>query len=551
VLRRLQPLATLARNPALRRCGIGFALFSAAEYGEWIAVLVYAFGHGGASASGLVAFAQLTPCVVLSPLLATFADRYQPGRVLVWGYVAQGVGMGLLAAALLAHAAPIIVYAAAIATAPTYNITRPTMNVLLPVAVHTPDELTAGNAAMGWIESVGVVLGPLTASLGLAISTAGVVLALFSIMMLGSAWIASPLTRSLPAVELEEGPSSVLGEAFDGFKLLSKEPRTAVLVGVLNSQAFFFGAMDVLFVVLAYDVLGLGGSGVGVMNASFGAGGLIAVLVTLGLVGHRRLAPSLIVASLLTAAIALIAAWPEALFAVLMLAAANVGRSMFDVAGRTLLQRTGSPAVLGRVFGVLESLDMLGLALGSLLVPLLVSLGGATAAVVGVGLIMPLITLVLLPAILGADARATVPIVQIGLLRSTSVFRLLPAPRLEAVARLMQPLAAVAGEVVIREGDPGDLYYLIAKGEVRVSTAHGLTTELGRGEGFGEIALLHDRPRTATVTARVETNLYTLEREDFLEAVTGMPSVHHAVRAQAADRLGEQADLPQSVNPSG
>ncbi len=92
---------------------------------------------------------------VLSPLLATFADRHQPGPVLVSGFAAQAIGMGLLAAALLAHAPPSVVYAFAILAAPAFNLTRPTVNVLLPAAVHTPDELTAGNAALGWIESAG------------------------------------------------------------------------------------------------------------------------------------------------------------------------------------------------------------------------------------------------------------------------------------------------------------------------------------------------------------------------------------------------------------
>ena len=85
--------------------------------------------------------------------------------MLVAGFAAQAVGMGLLAAALLAHAPPLVVYAFAILAAPAFNLTRPTVNVVLPLAVRTPDELTAGNAALGWIESAGVVVGPLAASL--------------------------------------------------------------------------------------------------------------------------------------------------------------------------------------------------------------------------------------------------------------------------------------------------------------------------------------------------------------------------------------------------
>ena len=239
--------------------------------------------------------------------------------------------------------------------------------------------------------------------------------------------------------------------------------------------------------------------------------------------------------------VALIAARPTVALSLVLLAVANVGRSLFDVSGRTLLQRTGSPHVLGRIFGVLESIDMLGLALGSLYVSLLVSLGGPTAAVLGVGAIMPVVVLLLLPAVLGADARATVPVVQIGLLRRMPLFRPLPPPELEGVARAMEPLAARAGDVLIREGEPGDLFYVIADGEVTVSTAAGFETSLAHGAGFGEIALLNESPRTATVTAATDASFYTLASDDFLSAVTGMADVHHHARELVDDRLAQQA----------
>jgi hypothetical protein len=315
-----------------------------------------------------------------------------------------------------------------------------------------------------------------------------------------------------------------------------------MIAGVLTSQALLIGAMDVLFVVLAFDVLALGQSGSGILTALFGVGGLIAVFVTLGLVGRRRLAPSILSAVGVTGvSIAAIAVWPSIWAAVPLIIVSNIGRSVFDVSARTLLQRTGSPAVLGRIFGLVEGVDMLGLALGSLLVPLLVALGGTTAAIVGVAAIMPLVTLAFLPAILRADASATVPIVQIGLLRATDLFRPLPPPELEGVARAMELSQMRAGEVVIREGEPGHDFYLIADGRVSVTTESGFATELGRGEGFGEIALLHDTPRTATVSAATDVSLYSLGREEFLNAVTGMADVNSAARAMAADRLEEQA----------
>jgi CRP-like cAMP-binding protein len=105
----------------------------------------------------------------------------------------------------------------------------------------------------------------------------------------------------------------------------------------------------------------------------------------------------------------------------------------------------------------------------------------------------------------------------------------------------MEPLAASAGDVLIRQGEPGDLFYVIADGEVTVSTAAGFTTDLGCGEGFGEIALLNGIARTATVAAKTESALYSLSKEAFLTAVTGVADVHTAARGIAESRLAEQA----------
>ena len=194
---RLQPLAKLSKNRSLRRTGIGFALFNAAEYGEWIAVLVYAYAHGGASTTGVLAFAQLAPCVILAPI--PHLRRPLPtGAGACVGVRGPGRRHGDVGRRALASAPPLVVYAFAILAAPAFNVTRPTVNVLLPVAVHTPDELTAGNAALGWIESAGVVVGPFIAAAVITFGGPGTVVAMFAFGMAVAAWVALPLTRSLP-----------------------------------------------------------------------------------------------------------------------------------------------------------------------------------------------------------------------------------------------------------------------------------------------------------------------------------------------------------------
>jgi MFS family permease len=293
------------------------------------------------------------------------------------------------------------------------------------------------------------------------------------------------------------------------------------------------GALDVLYVVLAISVLDLGGSGAGYLNAAFGAGGVAGLAVTVALVGRRRLTPALVLGILVWGtAFVLLGAWPTTVGALLLLAAAGAGRSLLDVAGRTILQRTAPIDVLSRVFGVLEGLSMAGLALGSLLTPALVSLFGARWAVVSIGALLPLAVLLTIRQLAAIDRKTPAPVVEIALLRSLPLFSPLAAPALEGLAHGLAGLEAPAGTDVVREGDPGDRFYVVADGELEVTHGGRPLRTIGRGEGFGEIALLENVPRTATVTARTDARLYALDKPTFLASVTSHPRA-----LSEADRL--------------
>ncbi|MEA2425282.1 MAG: hypothetical protein QOH13_1692 [Thermoleophilaceae bacterium] len=532
-------LVAVLRNRSLRRLGIAFAGFNAAEWAVWIAMLVYAYEHGGATTAGIVAMVQLVPAALFAPFAATLPDRYAPVRVLAAGYLAQALAMGATAAALYAGAPPPVAYALAAVAATAVTMTRPTQAALLPALARRPDELTAANVVLGWVDSATVLAGPALAGVLLAVGGPELTFLVMGAIVLGSALFAAGIAGPAAAVAHADEPAlGTMGEVAAGFHALARHPEPRLLVGLLGAQFIVIGALDVLFVVLALGVLSLGESGAGWLNAAFGAGGVLGIAATAVLVGRPRLVPPLLAGlGVWGLAFAGIGLDHSAAAAFVLLAVAGTGRSLFDVAGRTLLQRTAPPAVLGRVFGVLEGLSMAALALGSVLASALVAIGGAGFAFIAIGALLPALALLTGRRLTRIDSHAHVPVVELALLRGVPVTAALAGPELERLARGLTPLSLAAGHVVCAKGDPGEHFYVIADGRLEVSDGGRPLRELTRGDAFGEIALLHDVPRTATVTTLTQATLFALERADFLAAVVGNAGFGRDTTRLAEERL--------------
>lgn len=517
--RSIAVLGRVLRNRRLRRAEAAFAGFAMAEYGVWTAILVYAYTRGGTTTAGLIAVVQLVPAAVVAPLAAAVTDRRGGAFALALGYALQALTMGATGALILVNAAPALVYALAVLAASAVTLTRPAQASLQASLVDRPDELTAATAVSGWVECASALAGPAFAGILIAIDGPGLVFAVFAAAVGCSLLLASRLDPTPLAEEAGEEDASADDGVLAGLRVLRREASTRALVLVIAAEHLAIGALDVLVVVLAISSLGLGAPAAGYLNAAFGLGATVGALVALGLIGARSIARPLIAAAIVWGlAFAVLGAARSALAAFVLLPVAGLCQAVVDTGGRSLLVRVTPHAVLGRVFGVLEGLAMASLAVGSLLVPILVALGGVRLALFGVAAV--LVAAVTLPVVTLRTVDRAVPRPDaIRLLRGHVLFSSLPAPVLEGLARDLQIDPVRTGRVVIAEGDVGDRFYLVADGSFEVTIAGDHLRTLADGDGFGEIALLRDVLRTATVTARTDGLLYGLERQPFLDAL--------------------------------
>jgi MFS family permease len=522
---------SLAGNRALVRVLVAYVLFSLAEAAVWIAMLVYAYARGGATAAGLVAVAQLVPAAVVAPVAAGFADRRSPVILLAGGYLVQTAAMAGTAVAIAAGV-PLAAYAGAVLAATAVTATRPAQSALIPSISATPDQLTAANVVTGWLEAAGIAAAGLLAGALISLAGPGSVFAVGAGLGLAAALLTMGLRA--PALAAEPDADAVTAEIGAGLRLAARQPRLRLMLALLTADAVVLGALDLLVVILAVTVLKRPPGWAGYLEFGFGVGAMLAAAASATLVGRRLGRPIVLAGLAFSAALAAVAFGPGTAGTVGLLVVAGAGHAVLDVAARTLLQRSVPPQLIGRIFGVLEGLVMAGLAVGALLVPALVHLGGSRLAVLGVAAVLPLATVAGGRALFRLDSGTAVPVVEIALLRSLPLFSELPAPALEGLAAALEPVSPAAGDVLIRQGDPGDAYYVIASGELDAVQDGQRLGRFGRGEGVGEIALLHAIPRTATVVARTAATVYRLDRDQFLTAVLG-----HAPTRRQANRIAD------------
>ena len=528
-------LATAFANRDLRRLQTAWSLAWIADWAYLVALGIFAFEHGGAVAVGVAGLVRMGPAAAVAPFVSLLGDRHPRLRLLLVNQIVWTLALVCSVGAFFAHAPALIVYVLAGVTGVSSTILRPTLAAILPWLSRTPDELVAANAALTTIESLGTLIGPLIGGIVVAVLQPG---AVFGVTAAASGCAAIVLASArAEGEEMRLARASrphVFREAFAGFGVLLRDRDVGLIVLLSAAQTIVRGALNVLTVVVALGILHLGESGPGILTAAVGAGGLVGSLLSMRLVGQRLARPIGISLILWGAPIAAIGAVPKPVAAIALLAVLGGGNALFDVATYTVLQRMVPDEYLSRVLGLLFGLAMAGVAIGSIATPLLIRAIGIRLAMVVVGAFLPALVLVAWRRLAAIDRRAPVRTTELRLLREIPIFASFSVAAAEYLARTAEVMEVPASTILIREGEAGDRFYVVADGRFDITRqGRGVTTE-ETGGFFGEIALIRDVPRQATVTAAQDSTVYAFERGDFIAAVTG-----HALSNEATHELIE------------
>ena len=539
------------RSPALRR--INLALVGSV-IGDWafsVAFSIYVYQNGGATALGVISIVRYLTMAVLASILSVLADKVDRRRLMIAADVIRAVLVVACAAIVVADGPAVAVYVLAVLVGVVGLTFRPALAALLPSLARNPSELTAANVASSTINSVGFFVGPMIGGLLLAVADVGAVFAFDALTFVWSAVMVLGVRPTTVVVETtndietfteldteldtpvddsEPEQGGMFDGAADGYRVILGDRDLRLIVALYVAQTIVAGCSAVYGVTIALDLLKMSESGVGVLNAALGVGGLIGGVAALVLAQRGKLSRDFGIGVALWAAplllVAAFASIPAALVAMVLI---GIGNSIVDVNAETIVQRLVPDEVLGRVFGALDSAAIGGMALGAAIMSLMTATIGLRGGLVIIGVGVTVLVLLAIPGLVRVDKTALAP-EGLDLLRGVPMLAVLPEHVIERLARTSELMTVGAGAQVFAEGDHGDKFYVIESGVALVSKSGQPVAELGGGQSFGEIALLRDVSRTATVEAVTDLTVRAIERRHFLQAVTG-----HADASQQAE----------------
>jgi MFS family permease len=532
-------VTTVFANPGLRRIQLAFLGSGLGDWAYATAVTVWAYHDGGATAVGAFQATRFILAAIAGPVGATIADRMSRRTFMMISDASRAV---LVAAAAVCVSAglDVAVYALALLAVIAGAPFRAAQAGLVPQLVDDPRVLTSSNAVASNIENVVIFVGP---SIGaVLVGTVGVEAAFWLNVatFVWSSWLMYgvhvPPRPSRQTAEDGEEPG-VLRETLGGVRLIATDPdlRTTAVLAAL--QGGLFGALTVLNVIIAIEMLDSGPAGVGLLQAVMGLGSIAGGVAVLSRVARQAVATDMAVGVVGWAVpFLLLAIYPSAPTAVLALLVVGFMDPWVNLGLDTLPQRLSEERVMSRVFATIDASLIASMSIGSVIAPVLLHLVGLRTTLVVLGVAVVVYAAAKLPRMRRLDQRLSAP-ADTELLAAVPIFAPLPSSSVEGLAKASTRRHVPAGQAVVTEGEAAHEFFLIVSGEVEVTQGDQVLRREGPGDVFGEIGLLRDVPRTATVTAVTDVELVVVDRNAFLETVTGTVESLRAAEDLAWRRL--------------
>jgi MFS family permease len=546
----LASLRTIWTNVALRRLNLALAGSMIGDWAAATAVVVWAYDNGGAAAVGIWAAVKLGLAAVATPVAGMLADRYPRIAVMVASDLLRALVITVVAAIIAVDGPDAAVYVLSTVAGLIGTVFRPAQMALTPSLARTPEQLTAANGVGSTLESLAFFLGPAIGGVLLTLTSVPVVFMLNVATFLWSAVLVLSIARlsrdaeqaaesaeeQSPVADAEQAEESFWEEASAGFRIILGNRDLRLITLLYSAQTLVAGASIVFEVTMAEELLGIGAEGVGYLDSVMGIGALVGGLVAISLATRGRLASDFGVGVLFWALpLVLVTIWPQAAAAFLAMFVIGIANPIADVNATTILQRLAPEAVLGRVFGALDAALIAAMAVGSLIMPLLIGLFGIRWGLALLAAPVGLVTVLAFGRLRRLDSALADP-PHLALVADLPVFQPLLRAELERLALQLQEVRAPTGFSVIRQGDEGDRFFILESGQVEVVVDGEAVGVLEAGDCFGEVALLRDIPRTASIVALSDCVLQSLTRDDFLEAVADT-EVRNRADALAAKRV--------------
>lgn len=508
-------------NDGIRRLELVWAIGIAADAALLVVLLVVVYAQDGVLAAGILGAVRMGPAVVAGMLAGTVVRRFGGRRVLLVLGIARTLTAGLSAVAIAGDAPTIWLYVLATVSAVAGAPIRPAAVTLMPGLARSPGELIAANMAWGTGEGLGTFAGPFIAGILIAAGQPAVAAGVVAGAFLLTAIIVIGL-RFEHAMDAIGGTRQARAGLIEGMKALARQPVLRWSMLGVYGQVLTRGLLNPLTVVASIELLGMGEGGVGLLSAALGLGGFVGAVFAVNLTRADQLVRTECAAlAYWGAPIAVIGLFVHPAIGLGAMVVTGVANAVYDVAIITIFQRGATNQERAAVFSVFEGVAGLGLVTGSLLAPVLLAAFGARGALGVTGAILPIVAVIIYARIGNADRVSVVDEEIVRLVKSVEVFSELPMTAIERLAAGMTPLAAEAGTVVMREGEPGETFVIVATGELEVTVDGRPMGRLGPGAGFGEIALLRRSARTATVTALTGFSGFEVDSDTFACAVSG------------------------------